>query len=72
MQVLLEFPCELVSALVAGRLSAKGRAFNPFLRGYLLRLLVAGVLTGLVSHAPPWRWPTLPSLADAAEPVAAC
>ena len=50
--MLLEFPCELVSALVAGRLSAKGRAFNPFLRGYLLRLLVAGVLTGLVSHFP--------------------
>ena len=48
-QVLLEFPCELVSALVAGRLSARGRAFDPFLRGYLLRLLVAGALTGLVS-----------------------
>ena len=51
--MLLEFPCELVSALVAGRLSARGRAFDPFLRGYLLRLLVAGILTGLVS------WPLL-------------
>ena len=51
--MLLEFPCELVSALVAGRLSARGRAFDPFLRGYLLRLLVAGILTGLVS------WPML-------------
>ena len=46
--MLLEFPCELVSALVAGRLAAQGSSFTPFLQGYLLGLLVAGVLTGVV------------------------
>ena len=47
-QILLEFPCELVSAVVAGRLSAGGKSFTPFLQGYLLRLTVAGVLTAVV------------------------
>lgn len=47
-QVLLEFPIEVLSALVAGRWAASASAAQPFLAGYKLRLGMAAVVTALV------------------------
>lgn len=48
-QVLLEFPCELVSAVLAGRWATAATPFLPWMRGYWLRLVMAGLVTTLVS-----------------------
>ena len=47
-QVLLEFPCELVSAVVAGRWAASRSPFAPWMAGYQLRAVMAGVVTAIV------------------------
>ena len=47
-QVLLEFPIEVVSALVAGRWAASASAARPFMAGYKLRLGMAAIVTTLV------------------------
>ena len=47
--VLLEFPCELVSAVLAGRWAASSSPFKPWLVGYRLRVLMAVCATTLVS-----------------------
>lgn len=47
-QVLLEFPIEVVSALVAGRWAASASAARPFMAGYRLRLGMAAIVTTLV------------------------
>jgi MFS transporter, PAT family, solute carrier family 33 (acetyl-CoA transportor), member 1 len=49
--VLLEFPCELFSAVLAGRWAAGATPFGPWMRGYWLRLLTAAAATTLVSAA---------------------
>lgn len=46
--VLLEFPCELVSAVLAGRWATSSSPFKPWLRGYWLRLGAAAFTTTLV------------------------
>ena len=46
--MLLEFPIEVVSALVAGRWAVSASAARPFLAGYRLRLGMAAVVTALV------------------------
>ena len=51
-QVLIEFPCELVSAVVAGRWAASSSPFKPFLFGYQARVIMAGVVTTIVSRIP--------------------
>lgn len=48
LQVLIEFPCELVSAVVAGRWAASSSPFKPFLFGYQARVIMAGVVTTIV------------------------
>jgi MFS transporter, PAT family, solute carrier family 33 (acetyl-CoA transportor), member 1 len=50
-QVLLEFPCELFSAVLAGRWAAGATPFGPWMRGYWLRLLTAAAATTLVRDA---------------------
>ena len=47
-QVLLEFPCELVSAVLAGRWAAHSTPVLPWMRGYWLRLIMAVLVTTLV------------------------
>ena len=51
-QVLLEFPIEVVSALVAGRWAASASAARPFLAGYKLRLGMAAIVTAMVRTLP--------------------
>jgi len=51
-QVLLEFPIEVVSALVAGRWAARASAARPFLAGYRLRLGMAAIVTTMVRPRP--------------------
>lgn len=46
--MLLEFPCELVSAVLAGRWAASSSPFRPWLRGYWLRLGITFLTTTLV------------------------
>ena len=46
--MLLEFPCELVSAVVAGRWAASRSPFAPWMAGYQLRAVMAGVVTAIV------------------------
>jgi len=50
--VLLEFPCELVSAVLAGRWAASTSPFTPWVRGYAVRLAMAAAATAVV-HAFP-------------------
>ena len=50
--VLLEFPCELVSAFLAGRWATTGTPSTPWLVGYRLRLATAAGVTLLVSRFP--------------------
>ena len=47
-QVLIEFPCELVSAVVAGRWAASSSPLKPWLFGYQARLVMAAVVTAIV------------------------
>ena len=51
-QVLVEFPCELLSALVAGRWATRSSPFDPFLKGFFMRLVVAGLVTAVVGSLP--------------------
>ncbi len=53
LQVLLEFPCELFSAVLAGRWAAGTAPFTPWMRGYWLRLAMAAAATTMVRL--PWR-----------------
>ena len=50
MQVLIEFPCELVSAVVAGRWAASSSPFKPFLFGYQARVIMAAIVTKHCEH----------------------
>lgn len=50
--VLLEFPCELASAVLAGRWASSPTPFTPFMLGYKIRLLMAAAVTLVVSHVP--------------------
>ncbi len=51
-QVLMEFPCELVSAVVAGRWAAASSPCRPWMAGYRARLAMAGVVTAIVRSSP--------------------
>lgn len=46
--VLLEFPCELASAVLAGRWAASPNPFGPWMLGYKIRLVMAAAVTTLV------------------------
>ena len=46
--MLIEFPCELLSAVMAGRWAAGATPFTPWMRGYWLRLAMAAAVTTLV------------------------
>lgn len=46
--VLLEFPCELASAVLAGRWAASPNPFGPWMLGYKIRLVMAFAVTTLV------------------------
>ena len=46
--VLLEFPCELASAVLAGRWAASPTPFTPFMLGYRIRLVMAACVTVVV------------------------
>lgn len=48
--VLLEFPCELVSAVLAGRWASSPTPFSPFMLGYKIRLVMAAAVTLVVSQ----------------------
>ncbi len=48
--VLLEFPCELASAVLAGRWASSPNPFTPFMMGYKIRLVMAAAVTLVVSH----------------------
>lgn len=50
--VLFQFPCELLSAVVAGRWSAAGSPFIPWEMGYILRLLAGMLMTTIVLAFP--------------------
>eukprot|EP01026_Neomeris_dumetosa_P082821 TRINITY_DN952_c1_g1_i2.p1 TRINITY_DN952_c1_g1~~TRINITY_DN952_c1_g1_i2.p1 ORF type:complete len:363 (-),score=58.15 TRINITY_DN952_c1_g1_i2:108-1196(-) len=50
--VLLEFPMELLSAVMAGRYAARGKPFQPWKAGYRIRLVMAVLLTALVYYFP--------------------
>ncbi|KDD74107.1 acetyl-coenzyme A transporter 1, partial [Helicosporidium sp. ATCC 50920] len=69
--VLIEFPIELVSALVAGRAAARGRPYGPWLAGYRMRLVLALLTTLAVALFPagaaelgdaPWAFAALAAL----------
>ena len=47
--VLLEFPCELASAVLAGRWASSPTPFTPFMMGYKIRLVMAAAVTLVVS-----------------------
>ncbi|GMH38602.1 hypothetical protein BSKO_06486 [Bryopsis sp. KO-2023] len=51
--VLLEFPMELVSALLAGRWAATSTPFTPWIFGYHIRLVMAALVTYLAYLFPP-------------------
>lgn len=66
--VLLEFPCEMVSAVLAGRWASGSSPFTPWMRGFWLRLLCAAGLTAVVAVFPtgasqldthPWEFAAL-------------
>lgn len=50
--VLFQFPCELLSAVVAGRWSAADSPFIPWELGYILRLLAGMLMTTIVLAFP--------------------
>ena len=47
--ILLEFPCELVSAVVAGKWAASSSPFKPWMVAFRVRLLMAAATTTIVS-----------------------
>ena len=53
-QVLLEFPCEVVGAVLAGKWAASASPLRPWFMGYRLRLAMAAAVTILVGpvHVP--------------------
>ncbi|WIA38680.1 hypothetical protein OEZ86_001986 [Tetradesmus obliquus] len=51
--VLVQFPVELVSAVVAGRWASSHSPYQPFMAGYFVRLLMAVLLTALARAFPP-------------------
>lgn len=51
--VLMTFPGELVSAVLAGRWAANADPFKPWMAGYRTRLVMAGVVTSLVGYSRP-------------------
>ena len=55
--VLLEFPCELASAVLAGRWASSPKPFAPFMLGYKIRLVMAAAVTLVVSHSAMHFWP---------------
>jgi hypothetical protein len=72
--VLIEFPIELASALVAGRWAAATHPLRPWLAGYRLRLALAGATTAAVWAFPagaaalsdaPWAFAALAALGAA-------
>lgn len=50
--VILQFPCELLSAVVAGRWAAAASPFAPWRSAYLLRLAAAAGTVALVAAFP--------------------
>lgn len=50
--VLLEFPCELASAVLAGRWASSPTPFAPFMLGYKIRLVMAACVTTVVFYFP--------------------
>lgn len=50
--VLVQFPVELLSALISGRWAASTHPLEPYLAGYQLRLALAGATTLLVYYFP--------------------
>lgn len=52
LQVLVEFPVELISALVAGQWAARNSPLNAWLFGYKVRLFLAGCTTAVVAYFP--------------------
>ncbi|KAK9827835.1 hypothetical protein WJX74_004620 [Apatococcus lobatus] len=50
--VLLEFPCEVVGAILAGRWAASASPLQPWFVGYRLRLAMAAAVTCLVYKFP--------------------
>ncbi|DBB18433.1 TPA: hypothetical protein ACH3X3_000077 [Trebouxia sp. C0006] len=50
--VLLEFPCELASAVLAGRWASSPTPFTPFMLGYKIRLVMAAAVTLVVYYFP--------------------
>lgn len=50
--VLLEFPCELASAVLAGRWASSPTPFTPFMTGYKIRLVMAAAVTLVVYNFP--------------------
>lgn len=50
--VLIQFPVELLSALISGRWAASTHPLNPYLAGYQLRLALAAATTVLVYCFP--------------------
>ncbi|GAX76176.1 hypothetical protein CEUSTIGMA_g3620.t1 [Chlamydomonas eustigma] len=51
--VLLQFPVELGSAVLAGRWASSHSPFAPFITGYFLRLVVCGALLLITASFPP-------------------
>lgn len=51
--VLLDFPCGLISAVLAGRWASKGKPFEPWMTGMWIRLAMGALSTYLVSLFPP-------------------
>jgi PAT family acetyl-CoA transporter-like MFS transporter 1 len=50
--VLIQFPVELLSALLSGRWAASTHPLNPYIAGYQLRLALAAATTVLVYYFP--------------------
>ena len=50
--MLLEFPCEVIGAILAGRWAAAASPLRPWLIGYRLRLAMAVAVTCLVYAFP--------------------
>lgn len=50
--VIVQFPCELASAVIAGRWAASGSPFAPWSRAYLLRTAAGVAMTATVLLFP--------------------
>lgn len=51
--ILVQFPVELLSAVIAGRWASTHSPYHPFLVGYFIRLVMAVALTALTAFFPP-------------------